>query len=129
MKSDRKGDVGFMEAMAGAMTVCIVMLCFTAFVAADSALEHEKGKGFDWTYIGGIGHDYEIELTSDPSVFMESEGYRGLSFTVIDTFRDSSVCELTYGVSEGNHISERRMYQVTDGDVITPVIVEVRLFR
>ena len=115
--------------MAGAMTVCIVMLCFTAFVAADAALEHEKEKGFDWTYIGGIGHDYEIELTSDPSVFMESEGYRGLSFTVIDTFRDSYVCELTYGVSEGNHISERRMYQVTDGDVITPVIVEVRLFR
>lgn len=131
MGLDRKGDVGFMEAMAGAMTVCVVMMCFTAFVAADTALDRGHPEGFDWTYVGGVTSGPEgcsVDLVSDPMVFAESRGYAGLSFSVYDPLSDATVSEISYGNTDGPHISERRMFSAADGDTVTPVIVEVGLF-
>jgi hypothetical protein len=132
MGLDRRGDVGFMEAMAGAMTVCVVMMCFTAFVAADTALDRGHPEGFDWTYVGGIsaGTDgWSVDLVSDPMVFAESRGYAGLSFSVYDPLSDAVVSEIVYGNTDGPHISERRMFSAEEGDTVIPVIVEVGLFR
>lgn len=131
MRRDRRGDVGFMEAMAGAMTVCVVMMCFTAFVAADAALDHGAVQGFDWTYVEGVSADiegYSVILSSDPMVFAESRGYSGLSFTVYDPLSDSVVSETAYGRTDGTHVSERKVFPVSDGDSVTPVILEVGLF-
>ena len=130
MISDRRGDIGFAEAMIGAMTVCVVLMCFTAFVAADIALQDE-GTVFDWTYISGVAYDgdYRIVYSSEIGSFIDLHGVSGVAVTLLDPITGEHILSDTFGHDSSIFRDERRIVHV-DGtrEQSFPMILEVRLF-
>lgn len=50
MIGNRRGDIGFLEAMVSAMAVCLVLSVFLAALAADVLAEEDGDPpGFDWS--------------------------------------------------------------------------------
>ncbi len=129
MKFDRKGDIGFMEAMAGAMTVCIVMMVFVAYVVADQASSQQDQVNFDWSYIEGIevqDSQAVIHFASDPIVFMESNDISGILFkTHPPSNSELGGFEKKFGNVGGTKYSERKLFSVTYGNEVLPVSIEV----
>ena len=133
MKIDRRGDIGFMEAMAGAMTVCIVMMVFVAYVAADVAYSHQEDPDFDWSYIKEVGvtdSQATVTFSSDPLAYIETSGLLGLCVkTVPPTSSDLESSQYEFGQKGDSKYIERKLFSVTNGQEIIPVSVEVTLCR
>lgn len=133
MKIDCKGDIGFMEAMSGAMIVCIVMMIFVAYVAADITDSHQENPNFDWSYIKEVtvkDSQASVVFASDPEVFVQSVGLLGLCIkTVPPTSSDLESKEYNLGQRGESQYIERKLFSVTNGQEIVPVSVEVTLCR
>lgn len=133
MRMNRKGDIGFMEAMAGAMAVCVAMIAFVAFVSADVVDSQQKDIEFDWSYIQDISVEegkVRINFSSDPVTFMESNGLTGIFIkTVTSKNSDVTGTEYGFGTDENLHSIERKLFSVKNGQETIPVSVEVRLCK
>ncbi|MGI6009267.1 MAG: hypothetical protein ACOX8X_03980 [Methanomethylophilus sp.] len=80
MIRDRKGDIGFMEAMASAMAVCIVMAAFTAFCAAELTADSgaEERPEFDWPAGGEDEEGTSSALYESAMTQMRDSGWNGV---------------------------------------------------
>lgn len=133
MKLDRRGDIGFMEAMAGAMTVCIVLMAFTAYLANGVLVTETKETDFDWTLIDGITYDgksYGISFTASPSEEIDQSDLTGIGFRLYGSSdTESVVYSQTFGRQSDNVCVEKRLYSVpSDETTSVTLILEVSLF-
>lgn len=116
MIRNAKGGIGFMEAMVSAASVCIVLTCFTAFLATALAEEHSETPEFDWNAA------YSVSLANgeyDGSAIAESAeeqavrgGWNGVAVTC--TGPVSSTWE--YGNREGDSVRDTVVRSVPSDD-------------
>ncbi len=80
MMGDRKGDIGFMEAVASAAAVCLVMTAFAAFCAAEMDAEEGTGErpSFDWPGDGLSPEMTASALRGCAETQMERGGWNGV---------------------------------------------------
>ncbi|MCQ2079886.1 MAG: hypothetical protein MJZ38_07530 [archaeon] len=134
MKIDRRGDIGFMEAMAGAMTVCIVMLGFCSFVMTDAMADHTPQHTFDWDLVDGICLDgegrYTLDRTSELEAYAEENGLAGISVDIsAGSASGVGTLHIDVGKTSGMHIGERKLVSVsTEDGRSVPTLVEVTEF-
>ncbi len=132
MKLDRRGDIGFMEAMAGAMTVCLVLTSFSAFLAADILAEEPEEPEFDWNSLGDIGLDHGnmgVSLKTDFRQYMDDNGFTGIELKV--EVLQGAGNHLTYLVGERTDIAAKdsRAVEARDGNGrILPALAEVTIY-
>jgi hypothetical protein len=119
MKYNRKGDIGFPEAM---MAVMIVSVILTAYLGAFVLNTHNQSEDveFDENLIDGLTIT-EGKISGDPShkltVFMEKHGYRGVMIrcTIPDGIIDSGM-EITVGTMDGNIENHRFIKNIKSDD-------------
>lgn len=133
MKFDRRGDIGFMEALAGAIIVCLVMTAFMSHLVAEAVNTDQNVKEFDWNRIESVEiTDGKYHVTVDDNIegYFELTGIRGLTVRAdspgLDEIQDFSS---DIGDVSGDSLAERRLVPVTADDGRTvPTVVEVVLF-
>jgi len=126
MKLNRKGDIGFMEAMAGAMTVCLVMTAFTAFLMAETLAQEPEPPSFDWSLLGTITVE-DGGFAADPacSDYPENHKISGLLIRIHSpAFGSVEGFEAMFGTVSEDSVCERRMISVEYGDTIIPAVAE-----
>ncbi len=130
MTLDRRGDIGFMEAMAGAMTVCLVMTAFTAFLAAETLSQQPEPPSFDWGLIGKVGiSDGEFNAEPACSEFPENNRISGLLIRIYSpAFPSIGEFEEMYGTESEESVCERRIVSVSSGDASVPAVMEAILY-
>ncbi len=132
MKFDRKGDIGFMEAMAGAMTVCLVLTAFSAFLAADLLLEEPDYPEFDWTQIGSVtksGNIVGMMQHSDIKQYIEDSGFKGVVLKTTYLVIDFPPSTFRYGGTSDTCFRETKAIEVTDEyGLCYPAIMEVTVY-
>ena len=131
MKLNRKGSIGFPEAIMAAMIVTLSLTLYMGMLAL-SAAEENSGPGVhvDHRIFGGLtledgefAGDIEIRLVSE----MERHGYRGISvICAVPGELDFEDRHIRVGVMDGRIESERFLMGMTssDGRVI-PAVLEV----
>lgn len=123
-----------MEAMAGAMTVCLALMSFTAYVAAD-ALNSDSGPvEFDDSILDMFCFaDGSLVMPSKDYVaeYLENNNLSGIKMK-ISSFGELNHCYLikTWGAVTSDSSSERHLFSLTCDDGTTlPMVAEVVLFR
>lgn len=130
MTLDRRGDIGFMEAMAGAMTVCLVMTAFTGFLVAETLAKEPEPPSFDWGFLGEIGIS-DGAFTAEPACSDYPENHRisGICIRIYSpAFESLGTFEEMFGTESENRICERRIISVGSGDASVPAVAEVVLY-
>lgn len=121
-----------MEAMAGAMTVCIVMMAFVAFVAADTVQTDGDRPDFDWNLVDEVyvsEGSLRVSFSTEPSDLMTEKDYRGFGIRACaPPGSEIKNYEKTYGDGSNDFELERRLISVQYGDAILPVTLEVAVF-
>lgn len=133
MTIDRNGDIGFMEAMAGAMTVCIVMMAFVAFIMAYSVSETETEDDFNWDLLGEIVIEsgrYSLNNKGDFDSFIDQHDLTGFSIKISASYDQGPdrIYEKHGTTSEYFNV-QRKMISVDDGERLIPTVLEVKLFH
>jgi len=131
MRFDRKGELGFPEAIMAAMVVTLVLTLYMGLFALNTADNgggpdvHVDHRIFNDLFLedGKIAGDVELHLISE----MERHGFRGISF----------VCEVpgelgfedrhtVIGSMDGNISSERFVFLLGSADNrVIPAVIEV----
>lgn len=124
MIGDRKGDIGFMEAVASAAAVCLVMTAFAAFCAAElSGEEAEERPSFDWPRDGLSPEMTVSELRGCAESQMERGGWNGIR---IDG-PDGTCFEL--GEETGDVSVSREVLRICPSDKeIVPAVYEASIW-
>lgn len=82
MKMDRKGDIGFLEAIMATMMVCMVLTAFTGFLAGETMQDAAEIPGFDRSAADGVtvvDGAYRGDLTAALQQQADRWGYAGLT--------------------------------------------------
>jgi len=82
MISDRRGDIGFLEALVATMAVIMVLTAFTGFLAAMTLEDAAEIPGFDRNAADGItiaDRAYTGDLGSALQKEMDRWGYAGIT--------------------------------------------------
>lgn len=133
-----KGDIGFMEAMAAAMTVTLVL---TAFVGAFSvhmtenpskppSLDTERFESYVYVSEGRLVGDISDELERQ----IERTGVKGayVEFSPVSGYGGSlevsGTLSFSAGEETGNVSTERRLVSVSGDGITVPVNMEVRIW-
>lgn len=127
MRFDKKGDIGFPEAMMSVMIVTVVLTLFLGAFVLNS-----NNSSDDLTFNEEIINDFSIECSElkyngDTEAYVQKNGYTGVSIlcTVPGEFID---CDLTVscGTLDGSMFSDRYLVTIKadDGRSI-PVLFEV----
>jgi len=131
MRNGKNGSIGFMEAMTGTMTVCIVLTAFTAFAATmvsnDGA---DRPEDFDWSLADDakiVEDSYIWDIRSKVVSYMDRNGIQGMTATCGSSgMEDLTVSE---GDTSGDPTVLRRMVSVSSDDGRTvPTVFEVRIW-
>jgi len=131
MRLNKRGDIGFPEAIMAAMIVTLALTAYFGFFALN-AVNNESGpevrvdhRIFDNLTIrdGEIIGDIEMQLISET----ERHGYKGISFTCEVPgglgIKGKSLC---IGSMDGKVDSERFLMQLRSSDGrIVPAVIEV----
>ena len=130
MKLNRKGDIGFMEAMAGAMTVCLVMTAFTAFLVADTLATGPEPPEFDWGLIGDVSiKDGTFSAEPDCTEYPESNRVPGILVRIYSPAFDSiGTFEELFGSESDNSVCQRKMVSVENDGTSVPAVMEAVIF-
>ncbi len=130
MRLNRKGDIGFMEAMAGAMTVCLVMTAFTAFLMAETLAQEPEPPGFDWGLVGPVTVENGM-IVAEPacSDYPENNRISGLLLRIYSPAFDSlEGFEEMFGTESDDSVCERRIISVGNGETSIPAVMEAVTF-
>ena len=130
MTLNRRGDIGFLEAMAGAMTVCLVMTAFTAFLVAEKLSEGPEPPSFDWGLMGEVAISDGM-FTAEPACgeYAEQHMISGLELRIYSPVTDSvGVFERTYGSVTDDFVRERKLISVESGNECIPAVMEAVLY-
>lgn len=133
MVFDRRGDIGFMEAMAGTMIVCLVMTAFTAHLAAEAVAGDRSPEEFDWNMIGSVyvsDGRYVVTVDGNMEGYFELTGIRGLTVRAgSPALNGIGPYSRDFGDISGDSLAERKLIPVLSDDGRTiPTVVEVILF-
>jgi len=133
MKLDRRGDIGFMEAMAGAMTVCLVLTAFSAFVAADMLSEEPEEPEFDWNMVGAMhirNGNLGLSLHGDFRQYLEDNGLRGIHVHALVPQYNNRALDYRVGETTDLCVKDSRAIEVPDDHGrIYPAMMEVTLYQ
>lgn len=132
MKLDRKGDIGFMEAMAGAMTVCLVLTSFSAFLAADLLSEEPPEPEFDWTSIGALhihNGNFGMGLNTDFKRYIQDNGFKGIQIRASVLLDGYSPNNYKVGETSDVCVKETKAVEIpVDNERNVPGIIEVTIY-
>jgi len=133
MRFNKRGELGFPEAIMAAMIVTLVLTLYMGLLVLNTA---EDDRGTDLTVDhrifsnlalenGKIVGDIEKDLTSK----MERHGFRGISFTCeIPGDMGFSYRRAVVGNMDGNISSERFVFLLDSADGRTiPAVIEVAI--
>ena len=84
MRSDRRGDMGFMEAMVAFMAVTVMLTAFMGVLATTMVVTADPTESLDpGEFTGTIEPDgFSSGFTEYVSVFVDTHGLRGAAVTV-----------------------------------------------
>lgn len=133
MIRDRRGDIGFMEAMVSAMAVCIVLTAFVAFIAVDTVADRDGGPEIDWRVADGVeivDGSYSGEGVSDDLLAQcEEEGWTGVQLRCWNPAMERSGSTWAFGVpGENTHIERRVMDVQSDDRQLVPTVFEMTVW-
>ncbi len=132
MELNRKGDIGFMEALAGAMTVCLVLTAFTAFLAADMLNEEPERPEFDWSEVNGLAatdRTFCLSLNSNLKQYLEETGVKGIELRGTSLMENRGPVVYKVGEATDTWEKESRTVTITHGSGrCTPGLLEVTMY-
>ena len=80
MGMDRRGEIGFLEAIVATMAVCMVLTAFVGFLAAETVLESTDASDFDRSVTDGVriegGGYVDPTMGTALAAMAERNGYR-----------------------------------------------------
>ncbi|MDR3282804.1 MAG: hypothetical protein LBS92_04245 [Candidatus Methanoplasma sp.] len=123
MTFDRKGGLGFPEAMMAAMVVILVLTAYVGFFAADRGTETEPA--FDRSLANVVtvkGGELSGDMGQELAKFMERHGYRGAMIACrVPGGIASGTLEFSVGKMDGSVFGERflKAVEADDGRIIT----------
>lgn len=132
MGMDRRGEIGFLEAIVATMAVCMVLTAFVGFLAAETVLESTDASDFDRSVTDGVriegGGYVDPTMGAALAAMAERNGYR-----MAEVRCHASGAEgirpgrwTTDPDYNGNIVSDRYMrYVSSDDGRVVPTIFEV----
>jgi len=129
MMPDRRGEMGFMEAMVCTIAVCIVLNAFIAFSAADSIPEDSPLGSFDADSVH-IDFTERIEVDDEYLArFMISENLFGISISVTVPYFAEEPTIVSVGEQRGLLYRDSYILMADyDNGRHVPIVVEVSAY-
>ncbi len=132
MRFNRKGDMGFPEAMMAVMVVMIVLTVYLGAFLIHAHTSEDDVPEFNTNVLSGISIENDRvtgDLYQDLSGYVEHNGYRGAIITCCVP-GDSVECDLSFSFGDiDGDITTKRFTRVipSDDDRMIPVVFEVML--
>jgi hypothetical protein len=132
MKMNRKGDLGFPEAIMAVMVVTLVLTVYIGLFALDSSRTDATDVDMDRELVDGIIiEDGKVcgDITPELTAFVEKNGYRGILVRcIVPGNIVEGGLEFTVGDMDGTMIGEKFLRTIPSGDGRhIPVIFEVAI--
>jgi len=130
MKMNRKGDIGFPEAMMAVMLVTLVLMAYLVVFAYNNDGHDDADPDFDRDIVEYITIENGIakgDLTDAMQGYLEHNNYRGITI-LCHIPGELAVCELTFmvGDMDGDIFSERFVKSIgSNGGEVIPMVFEV----
>jgi hypothetical protein len=132
MKINRKGDLGFPEAIMSVMVVTLVLTAYIGMFALDNARSDTHAPDSDRNIVNGItivDRTVSGDIVQELTAFIEKNGYRGMMVRCIVPGNLAEVgIEFAAGNMDGQVTGERFIRSIpSDDHRLIPVVFEVAI--